>query len=270
MSASIASSSQRRSKQLVDVSAPSRIYDAVELEGDFAAPAPLADALVSDAEPSNEGLGGVFVLLPADSSVDAEDESVLPRPRDAAVRALMEFSHASAAAGVDVAAILEAATRSLQQFAVDSRLPESEAVFLDTHGDVTPETSRGLVQVKAEQAARDAARFVDTDEVASLLNIDASRVRHRKGAGILISHKFGKDLRYPTWQFTTGGNVIPGLAELRAAIDPQRHPADVAAIMMTPQEDLVVRGRPATPAQWLASGGDVRPVVDLLTDDIAW
>jgi len=98
-------------------------------------------------------------------------------------------------------------------------------------------------------------------------------VRHRAGARILETTKFGRELRYPLWQFVPGTGkteLLPHLTEIRAAIRPDVHPAEVAALMTTPQESLTIRGEWVTPREWLRTGGAVEPVIELLQSDYAW
>lgn len=94
---------------------------------------------------------------------------------------------------------------------------------------------------------------------ARALDIDDSRIRHRLKEGKLSGWKGHGGWRLPAWQFS-GSDVLPGLdAVLDAAPDDQ--PAlVVAAFMNTPQTDLVIDGRQATPREWLLAGGDPGPV----------
>ncbi|WP_414938527.1 DNA-binding protein [Amycolatopsis sp. cmx-11-51] len=99
-------------------------------------------------------------------------------------------------------------------------------------------------------------------EAAKALGVDDSRIRHRLKEGRLTGWK-DQGWRLPAWQFT-GSGVLPGLeVVLRAA--PEDQPAlVVAAFMSTPQADLVINEHPATPRQWLLSGGDPEHVAKLV------
>jgi hypothetical protein len=50
--------------------------------------------------------------------------------------------------------------------------------------------------------------------------------------------------------------VLPGLEVVLRAMPEDQPALVVAAFMSTPQADLVINDRPATPRQWLLSGGD--------------
>ncbi|MCU1418448.1 MAG: DNA-binding protein [Schumannella sp.] len=216
------------------------------------------------------------VIVFGESLKRAHDQANAAQP-PTALSALLEFSHATQVAGVNPTEVLQAVTATLARRSEGALLPENEAAFLKQFGDLTagdtPESARRYSQLVAEQSARDAARFISTEEAADLLGIDASRVRHRRRAGDLIAHKTGRDLRFPLWQFmvTDAGNApLPGLNRIAASTGSAIHPAELAGIMTTPQPRLSVAGVPRTPHDWLASGGAPEPVLELLEDDIEW
>ncbi|WAL67984.1 helix-turn-helix domain-containing protein [Amycolatopsis cynarae] len=101
-------------------------------------------------------------------------------------------------------------------------------------------------------------------DAARLLNVDPSRIRHKLAAGRLTGWKDQGGWRLPAWQFA-GSNVLPGLEVVLSAVPEDQPPLVVAAFMATPQDDLVIHGKPATPRQWLLAGGDPDPVADLAT-----
>lgn len=123
-------------------------------------------------------------------------------------------------------------------------------------GDAKPRTRT----VVAHAVLRDSALTVA--EAARQLQVDTSRIRHRLGVGRLVGWKDRGSWRLPAWQFA-GTGVLPGLETVLTAI-PSDIPALVAAAFMTtPQEDLLVDGKPATPREWLLAGGDPRRAADL-------
>jgi hypothetical protein len=217
-----------------------------------------------------------ILLVFTESHSDAHDQAdaaELPT----ALSVFLAFSRATQDAGVNPTEVLQAVTATLAARGEGSLLPEGEAAFLQQVGDLaegdTPESARRYSQLVAEQSARDAARFISTDEVADLLGIDPSRVRHRRRAGDLIAHKTARDLRFPMWQFmvTGEGNApLPGIHRLAESVPAAIHPAELAGIMTTPQPRLSVSGEPRTPHDWLASGGATDAVIELLEDDIEW
>ncbi|GAA1951426.1 DNA-binding protein [Amycolatopsis minnesotensis] len=101
------------------------------------------------------------------------------------------------------------------------------------------------------------------NEVAKNLGVDRSRIRHKLSESRLTGWKDQSGWRLPSWQFT-GSGVLPGLEVVLAAVPADQPALVVAAFMSTPQEDLVINERPATPRQWLLAGGDPEAVVALV------
>ena len=101
-----------------------------------------------------------------------------------------------------------------------------------------------------------------TGEVASLLKVDASRVRQRLREGSLLGIEDDGERRLPRFQFERG-RVLPGLREVLPAL-PRGLPAlDVAQWFLSSSLELEVRGKAVSPRQWLLSGGAVEAVVQL-------
>ncbi|WP_007025356.1 MerR family transcriptional regulator [Saccharomonospora iraqiensis] len=99
-------------------------------------------------------------------------------------------------------------------------------------------------------------------DAAVKLGVDDSRVRHRLKEHRLTGWKSQGGWRLPAWQFTADG-VLPGLDTVLRAVPGDQPALVVAAFMSTPQSDLVINGRQATPRQWLLAGGDPEPVAAL-------
>ncbi|MFI6307997.1 DNA-binding protein [Amycolatopsis thailandensis] len=99
-------------------------------------------------------------------------------------------------------------------------------------------------------------------EAAKALGVDDSRIRHRLKEGRLTGWK-DQGWRLPSWQFT-GSGVLPGLEVVLRAVPEDQPALVVAAFMSTPQADLVINDHPATPRQWLLSGGDPEHVAKLV------
>ncbi|ANN18611.1 hypothetical protein SD37_25285 [Amycolatopsis orientalis] len=99
-------------------------------------------------------------------------------------------------------------------------------------------------------------------EAAKALGVDDSRIRHRLKEGRLTGWK-DQGWRLPAWQFT-GSGVLPGLEVVLRAVPEDQPALVVAAFMSTPQADLVINDHPATPRQWLLSGGDPEHVARLV------
>lgn len=162
-------------------------------------------------------------------------------------------------------------------------LTEQEANFLIESGDFTPEelaeasafvTSGGLAKLERETHVRALTNTYTASEVAALLGIDASSVRHRQSKNTLYGFRAGRIRLYPRWQFIPGEKVstIPHLPLLVRAIPSDWDPADVEGFMTTPQDDLrstedsVDPKEWMTPIEWLAAAKDPAPVVGILED----
>lgn len=95
-------------------------------------------------------------------------------------------------------------------------LTEQEANFLIESGDFTPEefaeaaafvTSGGLAKLERETHVRALTNTYTASEVAALLGIDASSVRHRQSKNTLYGFRAGRIRLYPRWQFIPGEKV---------------------------------------------------------------
>lgn len=98
-------------------------------------------------------------------------------------------------------------------------------------------------------------------DAARLLGVDTSRVRHRLKEGKLTGWK-DKGWQLPAWQFSDGG-ALPGLDVVLPALPDDQPPLMVAAFMNTPQPDLVIGEKAATPRQWLLAHGAPKSVAEL-------
>lgn len=113
----------------------------------------------------------------------------------------------------------------------------------------------------AEQAVlRDTAFTVA--RAAERLGVDASRVRHRIGDRRLIGWKDRGGWRLPAWQFSDD-DVLPGLETVLAAMPADQPDLVLANFMTTPQLDLDLDDRPASPREWLLAGGSAQRVAEL-------
>lgn len=115
--------------------------------------------------------------------------------------------------------------------------------------------------VAARAVLADSAHSVA--EVANVLGIDSSRVRHKLAEGKLTGWK-DRSWRLPSWQFSDAG-VLPGLEVVLNALPDDQPPLMAAAFMNTPQTDLEINGKAATPRQWLLAHGDPQAVAELAT-----
>jgi hypothetical protein len=136
--------------------------------------------------------------------------------------------------------------------------------FLRAHSGVDP--SGAAVETATKEAVAATAALVQTSlsmaQVADLLHVDQSRVRHRIADRALFPLRVGRSNRLPAWQFADN-QVLPGLREVLGALPPGLHPLEAAGFFTTPQPELAINGASAAPREWLAAGGDPKPVVEL-------
>ena len=136
--------------------------------------------------------------------------------------------------------------------------------FLRDHSGVEP--SEAAVETATKEAIAATAAMVQTSlsmaQVADLLGVDQSRVRHRIADGALYPVRVGRANRLPAWQF------VDGRRSARSATSSARCPTTCTrwrSRASSPRDSPSSRSTaPApTPREWLAAGGDPDPVVEL-------
>lgn len=138
---------------------------------------------------------------------------------------------------------------------VDPRLLDSEGI----------DEARIAIAYKTSAAQQESyATSMTTKEVAKLLRTADSNIRRSVASRQIYSA--GRDgregHRIPSWQFVHG-KPLPHLAELLAALPSDLHPLEVESFFTTASDSL----NGMTPAEWLATGGDVAPVLVLADDE---
>ena len=173
------------------------------------------------------------------------------------------------------AALAEGLHAVPQPAAADLTLEEEEV--LSRHGGVglahtavACQRGREIVLVTQANLAAQIRTSMSVDEAAKLLDIDASRVRHRVRDHALYGYKLGAAVRLPRWQFLEGGVPLPRLRAVLQALPEGLHPLEVAGFMTTPDPDLIIGDREDSPQQWLEAGGDVAVVVGLAAAVDTW
>jgi hypothetical protein len=161
----------------------------------------------------------------------------------------------------DLVAALEELTRD--DSGVD--LPNRDREFWEAHSGI-----KASEQDRAAASARNAAArllsetsALTADEVASLLRLTPSTVRHYRASQRLYSFLVHGRIAFPAWQFTAAGAPIPHLEAVLRALPEGLHPQAVAGFFLTPQPDLRLGGEAASPKDWLESGGSAEPAVAL-------
>lgn len=137
-----------------------------------------------------------------------------------------------------------------------------------TESDLTEHSRTGTrldiarQRLSVERAAIDDA--LTTAEVAELLGRQESNVRRSRLSGDLYALNDGdaQGLRFPRWQFTEDGRVLPGLRRILPTFPRYTHPAVVERFMTEPHDEL----EGASPARWLADSAPVDAVVELVAE----
>ncbi|MGI8854167.1 MAG: DNA-binding protein [Thermomicrobiales bacterium] len=147
----------------------------------------------------------------------------------------------------------------------EHRLTESERRLLSEGGfDLTsrvavaddPEVQTQVLYAELLAAAGSAK------QVAARLQVSDAAIRQRLGKRQLYGVKVRNEWRLPSFQFD-GDRVVDHFADVSPALSPDLHPVEVLLWFITPTADLPIRGRDASPRQWLLSGGKPEPVIAL-------
>lgn len=152
-----------------------------------------------------------------------------------------------------------------------ARLTPAESLFLDKHGGPSsPDTGPPAQAQTLAAMAVEALRGLSTREVAVLLGVHESRVRHMVNEGRLyrLPTKVRRAHVFPEWQFADG-QVLPHLHRVLRALDSRLIPIEVRRFMLLPHDVLEIDGEPVSARDWLLSGSPADPLVALaasLTD----
>jgi hypothetical protein len=105
---------------------------------------------------------------------------------------------------------------------------------------------------------------LSTAEAAAMLGVDVSRIRQRIRDRSLLGLEYEGEWRLPRFQFERK-KVVPGIAEVLAALPPDLNPLDVATWFLQPNIDLEAGEEKATasPRAWLLRGGSPRTLAQL-------
>jgi hypothetical protein len=151
-------------------------------------------------------------------------------------------------------------------------LTRGEAQFLVQHGgvpaeDLTEEARRQtrlrIAQERSRVSREVAESSLTTGQVASMRGRADAGVRRSAGTGDLYALNQGdsRGLRFPRWQFA-GSQVLPGLRRIVPTFPRNTHPLTIESFMTRPSEEL----DGLTPVSWLAGGGSVDAVVELIDE----
>ena len=173
-------------------------------------------------------------------------------------------------AGIDRERFATIAARAIEELrGTEARIDDpatqvspSEAASLRAGGLDLAKRRRTEPDPIGETAARYAALLADTEdvaEVATRLGVTRARVRQRAGERTLLAIREGDEWRFPRAQFADGA-PIRGLPAVSLALPPDLHPVAVWTFLTDPSSDLAVGDEPASPLDWLRSGGAPEPV----------
>jgi hypothetical protein len=109
------------------------------------------------------------------------------------------------------------------------------------------------------------AASLSVGEVAGMLGVDTSRVRHRLARRQLVGVRRTDGWHLPSWQFGDDRRPLPGIERVLRALPAGAHPVVVTRFFLSPQPELVVDGSATSPREWLSGGGDPTPVAHLAT-----
>ena len=146
-------------------------------------------------------------------------------------------------------------------------LSKTEAAFLEAHSGVVDDPD-ALFEAQLATAIAETEQIesaLTAKEVGELVNISPSRVNHRLADGdlyALSSAGRGTARKFPIWQFV-GGKPIPHLGAVLKALPARFHPLEVEGFLANAIIDELTDGRPIVARDWLTSGGDPKPVIDI-------
>jgi len=151
-------------------------------------------------------------------------------------------------------------------------LTEAEAEILEQGGFVL-EPDSGAPDPLAETVAEYAALLkssLSTSEAAKRLGVDPSRIRQRLTSTppTIYGIRIGTSWYIPEFQFE-GDDLVHGIGEVVAQLDPELHPVAVFRWFTSPSPDLSTDdpdGKSLSPRDWLRLGFPVQPVVELASN----
>lgn len=188
----------------------------------------------------------------------------------AAARSLSSLELILGDAGIDQERFASVAARAIGELRgtearIDdpaSQLTEAETASLRAGGLDLARRRRREPDPIGETAARYAAILADSEDVATVaerLGVTRARVRQRAAERTLLAIREDDEWRFPRAQFEAGA-PIRGLPAVSLALPPDLHPVAVWTFLREPSTDLPVADRPASPLEWLRSGGSPEPV----------
>jgi hypothetical protein len=173
-------------------------------------------------------------------------------------------------AGIDEERFTHVAARAIEELRgsearIDSPLSQfsaAEATALRAGGLDLGNRKRTEPDPIGETAARYAAILADSADVAEVaerLSVTRARVRQRAAERTLLAIREDDEWRFPRGQFADAA-PIRGLPAVSLALPIDLHPVAVWGFLTEPSTDLPIDDVPASPLDWLRSGGSPDPV----------
>lgn len=145
-------------------------------------------------------------------------------------------------------------------------LADWQVELLQRGGLAISTTAGASAAAELEATCRELLRGAyTTAEVAKLIRLPEAEVRQRSEDRTLLAIDSGNEWRFPTLQFIGYGSrreLLQGLDQVLPALPESLHPLSVAGFLATPQPGLLRKTQLVTPLEWLATGGDLQPVLD--------
>ena len=173
-------------------------------------------------------------------------------------------------AGIDQERFASVAARAIEELrGTEARIDDPSTQLSDADGATLRAGGLDLARRRrtepdpiGETAARYAAILADSEDVAGVatrLGVTRARVRQRAVERTLLAIREDDEWRFPRAQFADGA-PIRGLPAVSLALPPDLHPVAVWTFLTDASTDLAVDARPASPLEWLRSGGSPDPV----------
>lgn len=114
----------------------------------------------------------------------------------------------------------------------------------------------------AAQYAALLATSLTVNQVATMLGVDASRIRHRLAARTIHGIRLRSGWRIPLFQFE-GDHLLPGIDLVLPTLPEDLHPLEVIGWFTTPDPDLAIGETEISPREWLRLGRNPNSLVTL-------
>lgn len=121
----------------------------------------------------------------------------------------------------------------------------------------------------AVDVLRDTHPTLTTEEAGAALDRSESRIRGAIADGSLYGVRVGRIWQLPAWQIHDG-RPLPHLRKVIAAVPDAVSPTVLGRAMTMPTDELTLDGTATAPTDWLLSGGDAAPVVNLVAALLTW